>query len=26
MPVPETGGFVEVAPGVRWIRLPMPFR
>jgi glyoxylase-like metal-dependent hydrolase (beta-lactamase superfamily II) len=23
---PEPGAWVEVAPGVRWIRLPMPFR
>lgn len=24
--VPDRGGFVEIAPGVRWIRLPLPFR
>lgn len=23
---PEPGAWIEVAPGVRWIRLPMPFR
>lgn len=23
--LPEPGGFVEVAPGVRWLRMPLPF-
>jgi glyoxylase-like metal-dependent hydrolase (beta-lactamase superfamily II) len=26
LPVPSKGQFTDVAPGVRWIRLPMPFR
>jgi glyoxylase-like metal-dependent hydrolase (beta-lactamase superfamily II) len=26
LPIPARGQFTEVAPGVRWLRLPMPYR